>query len=169
MKTQPRSQGLFPALGTRLMETVLKSSRPNRAFFFSLETISIGDDIKIKRKFSPFFSSTLISSFYCCPFSISCPFTWLGGGLKEFRNQGEKWVIGIKFFNTVFINPDIYSCEKGCLAFGEKLTCQCRKLLWVMVVLTVAWVILGVFHRGERKQHNTSIRLLPIIPIGIVA
>ena len=32
----------------------------------------------------------------------------------------------------------VYSCsEKGCLTKGEKLTRQCRKLLWVMVVFTV--------------------------------
>ena len=32
----------------------------------------------------------------------------------------------------------MYSCfEKGCLTKGEKLTRQCRKLLWVMVVFTV--------------------------------
>ena len=32
----------------------------------------------------------------------------------------------------------IYSCfEKGCLTNGEKLTRQCRKVLWVMVVFTV--------------------------------
>ena len=30
------------------MKTVLQISRPNRAFFFSPETISIGDDIKLK-------------------------------------------------------------------------------------------------------------------------
>ena len=35
----------------------------------------------------------------------------------------------------------IYSCfEKGCLTNGEKLTWQCQKLLWVMVVFTVAWM-----------------------------
>ena len=32
-----------------------------------------------------------------------------------------------------------YSCfEKGCLTKGEKLTLQCRKLLWVMVIFIVA-------------------------------
>ena len=32
-----------------------------------------------------------------------------------------------------------YSCfEKGCLTKGEKLTRQCRKLLWVMVAFAVA-------------------------------
>ena len=35
-------------------------------------------------------------------------FTWLGGGLKEYWNQGEIWVTGVKSFNPVFINPDIY-------------------------------------------------------------
>ena len=80
----------------------------------------------------------------------------------------------------------IYSCfEEDCL---EKLTRQCRKLLWVMVVFTVAWVNLKIFQRGRRKQHqrvfvfsrsfllnrlelksNKEKLLLPIIPIGIVA
>ena len=41
----------------------------------------------------------------CRPLSIFCHFTWLGGGLKW--NQGEIRVIGVKSFNTVFINPDI--------------------------------------------------------------
>ena len=50
----------------------------------------------------------------------------------------------------------IYSCfERGCLTNGEKLTRQCRKLLWVMVVFTVAWVNLkAVFQRDGRKQHK---------------
>ena len=49
----------------------------------------------------------------------------------------------------------IYSCfEKGCLTNGEKLTWQCQKLLWVMVVFTVAWVKLKMFQRGGRKQHK---------------
>ena len=43
---------------------------------------------------------------------------------------------------------------KGCLANVEKLTRQCRKLLWVMVDFTVAWVNLKVFQRGGRKQHR---------------
>ena len=72
------------------MKTVQKNW--NRAlsglFFFSPETISKtiskGDDIKIKRKKSVLFysSSTRLSSSHCGPFSIFCPFTWLGGGLK---------------------------------------------------------------------------------------
>ena len=49
----------------------------------------------------------------------------------------------------------IYSCfEIGCLTNGEKPTWQCRKLLWVMVVFTVAWVNLKVFQRGGKKQHK---------------
>ena len=37
---------------------------------------------------------------------------------------------------------NIYSCfEKGCLTIGEKLSRQCRKLLWVIVFFfTVAWL-----------------------------
>ena len=83
----------------------------------------------------------------------------------------------------------IYSCfEKGCLTNGEKLTRQCRKLLWVMVVFTVARGNLKVFQRGGMKQHkhvfvfsrslllnrfepqSSKVKLLlPIMPIGIVA
>ena len=67
-------------------------------------------------------------------------------------------------------------------------TWQCRKLLWVMVVFTVAWVNLKVFQRGGRKQRKhvfvfffpccwITLNLnqvkpnshLPIMPIGIVA
>ena len=52
-------------------------------------------------------------------------------------------------------NGNTYGCfEKGCLTKGEKLTRQCRKLLWVIVVFTVAWVNLKVFQRGGRKQHK---------------
>ena len=59
----------------------------------------------------------------------------------------------------------IYSCfEKGCLTKGEKLTRQCRKLLWVMVVFTVAWVNLKVFQRGGRKQHKHMYLLLELRP-----
>ena len=46
---------------------------------------------------------------------------------------------------------------KGCLTNGENLTRQCRKLSWVMVVFTVAWVNLKVFQRGGKKQ-QTRIR-----------
>ena len=83
----------------------------------------------------------------------------------------------------------IYSCfEKGCLTNGQKLTRQCRKLLWVMVVLTVVRGNLKVFQRGGMKQHkhvfvfslsllrnrlepqSSKVKvLLPIMPIGIVA
>ena len=40
---------------------------------------------------------------------------------------------------------------------GNKLTRQCRKLLWLMVVFTVAWANLEVFQRGEHST-NTCIR-----------
>ena len=83
---------------------------------------------------------------------------------------------------------NVYSCfEKGCLTNGEKLTRLCRKLLWVLVVFTVAWVNLKVFQRSGRKQHkhifvlsrslllnhlelqsSKAKLLLPIMPIGIV-
>ena len=47
-----------------------------------------------------------------------------------------------------------YSCfEKGCLKNGEKLTRQCRKLLWVMVDFTVT-VNLEVFQHDGRKHHK---------------
>ena len=84
-----------------------------------------------------------------------------------------------------------YSCfEKGYLTNGERLTWQCRKLLWVMEVFTIAWLNLKVFQRGGRKEHkhvhvfvlcpslllnhlkpqsSKALRLLPIIPVGIVA
>ena len=84
----------------------------------------------------------------------------------------------------------LYSCfEKGCLTNGEKLTRQCRKLLWVLWrFFTLAWVNLKVLHRGEIKQHkhvfvlsrsfllnrlepqSSKVKLLlPIMPIGFVA
>ena len=57
---------------------------------------------------------------------------------------------------------------------GEKLTRQCWKLLWVMAVLTVAWMNIKVFKRSlllnhlERQSNKTKL-LLPIMPIDIVA
>ena len=89
----------------------------------------------------------------------------------------------------VSAKPFIYSCfEKGCLTNGQKLTRQCRNLLWVMVVFTVARGNLKGFQRGGMKQHkhvfvfsrslllnrlepqsNKVKLLLPIMPIGIVA
>ena len=80
--------------------------------------------------------------------------------------------------------------EKCCLSNGEKLTRQRRKLLWVMVVFTVAqWTSTLVnLQRGGRKQHrhvfvlsrslllhclepqsSKDKLLLPIVQIGIVA
>ena len=64
--------------------------------------------------------------------------------------------------------------------FPERLSYnrgQCQKLLWVMVVFTVAWVNLKVFQRGGRKQHKHVLspslllnhHIIPIIPIDIVA
>ena len=44
------------------------------------------------------------------------------------------------------------SFEKDCLTYGEKLTRQCRKVLWVMVVFTVPWVNFKVIQRGGGKQ-----------------
>ena len=59
----------------------------------------------------------------------------------------------------------IYSCfERGCLTNGEKLTRQCRMLLWVMrVVFTVGWVNFKVFQHGggKQKKHVCSIFLVP--------
>ena len=50
----------------------------------------------------------------------------------------------------------LYTCfEKGSLTNGEKLTRQCRKLLWVMVVFTVAWVNLRGFSVVEGNSTNT--------------
>ena len=53
-----------------------------------------------------------------------------------------------------------HSCfEKGCLTNGEKLTQQRRKLLWVMVVFTVARLNLKVFQRDiEKETAQTRIR-----------
>ena len=49
----------------------------------------------------------------------------------------------------------IYSYfEKGCLTNVEKLTRQCRKLLWVMVIFTVVWMNHKVFQCGGNKQHK---------------
>ena len=78
-----------------------------------------------------------------------------------------------------------------CLTNREKFMRQCRRLLWVKVVFTVAWLKLKVFQCRGRKQHkhkhmysfflvpccwitfNLNLRkaklLLPIMPIGIVA
>ena len=60
---------------------------------------------------------------------------------------------------TSYTQPNIYYIEytavsRSCLTNGEKLTRQCCRLLWVMVVFTVARVNLKVFQRGERKQHK---------------
>ena len=67
------------------MKTVLKNwNRGLSGRFFSPETISKVDNIKIKRKVSLFFLPLPVSvfSFHCPPFSISCPLTWLEEGLK---------------------------------------------------------------------------------------
>ena len=46
------------------------------------------------------------------------------------------WVVGTR---SPMYTRNVYSCvEEGCLRNLEKLTRQCRKLLWVMVVFTVA-------------------------------
>ena len=81
----------------------------NGAIELKSRPISKGDDIKIKRKVSPFFSFfTRLCSFHCPPFSIFCPFTWFESGVKVSLNQGEIRTIGVKFLSTMFINPDIY-------------------------------------------------------------
>ena len=55
-------------------------SRPKLAFF-SRQKLSLKvDDIKIKRKVSPFFFPLPVYLPFI--FSIFCPFTWLGEGLK---------------------------------------------------------------------------------------
>ena len=52
------------------IELSLYSALSGRVFF------SKGDDIKIKRKLSPFFPSfARLSCFHCHPFFILCPFT----------------------------------------------------------------------------------------------
>ena len=69
----------------------------------------------------------------------------------------QKHLTGSHKKKSVSGNCDIkrYSCfEKGCLTNGKKPTRQCRKLLWVMVVLTVAWLNRKVFQRDGRKQHK---------------
>ena len=52
-----------------------------------------------------------------------------------------------------------YSCyEIGCLKHGERLTRQCRKSLWVMVVFMVVSMNHKVFRVVERNSTNTCIR-----------
>ena len=77
--------------------------------FFSPE-ISKGDNVKNKRKFSPFFKFffTCLSPLHCHPFSIFCPFTWLGGTLKVGWNHDEIRVIEVGMFSTVVMNPVRY-------------------------------------------------------------
>ena len=62
----------------------------NSAIELKSRPISKGNDIKIKRKVSPFFAFfTRLCSFHCPPFSIFCPFTWFERGVKVSLNQGE--------------------------------------------------------------------------------
>ena len=52
--------------------------------------------------------------------------------------------------------------KKGCLTNGEKLMRQCRKLLWVMGVFTIALVNPGCFSMMEgNNRHIYSFSLLP--------
>ena len=56
-------------------------------------------------------------------------------------------------------NTHEYSCfEKGCLTNGENLTRQCRKLLWVMVVLRLLERTSRCFSVVEGNSTNTCIR-----------
>ena len=69
----------------------------------------------MKRKVSPFSSAlpTRLSSFHCPPFSIFLLLHGLKAALRSSEiTAGEIWVIGFKFFSTVFINSDIYILYK---------------------------------------------------------
>ena len=61
----------------------MKSLIKRASVFSPPETISKGDDIKIKRIVSPFFYSfTPLFCFHCPPVSISLPVSWLESGVK---------------------------------------------------------------------------------------
>ena len=121
-------------------------------------------------------------------FSFSCSTRHLTRSLRSllrYRVEHSK----IKFISTRgHVISSIYSCFKKGLTNREKLTRQCRKLLWVMSVFTFPWVNFNMFQRCGRKQHkrvfvhsrslllnrlepqsSKAKLLLPTIPIGIVA
>ena len=105
----------------------------------------------------------------------------------EHLREKRRYLAGVQAIKSRYFAA-IYSCfEKGCLPNGEKLTRQCRKSLWVMVVFTVA-CFYGCLQRGGMKLHkhvfvlsrslllnrlepqsSKARLLLPIMPIGIVA
>ena len=101
---------------------------------FLLSRNSKGDDIKMKRKVSPFFPSFRhLSSFHCRPFSIFCPFTWLGGSSNVLRNHREIRVIGVHFYKSRQIYVWIYENEaKGLVAHtkGELFSSPERTICW---------------------------------------
>ena len=93
------------------MKTVLKKW----SVFFSPETISKVDDIKIQRNVSLFSPSSLSSPFslylsVCfCLFVFFCLFSSFGVISRPFGLVKSKWIwlFWCKVLNTVFINPDI--------------------------------------------------------------
>ena len=63
-------------------------------------------------------------------------------GTVDFQNYLEFTVDHIQLFRErLFTNR-------------EKLTWQCQKLLWAIVIFMVAWLNLMVFQHGGRKQHK---------------
>ena len=92
--------------------------RPKRAFLSRQKSY----DIKIKRKVSPFFLLLLAYLPFIALLSLFfARFTWLEEGLKVYWNQGEIWMLGVEFFSTIFINPDIF------------ITCFLTQLLQIAV------------------------------------
>ena len=81
-------------------------------------------------------------------------------GLDSMWQRTQTWCCSLIYLpfptdNTwIKLNIKLYSCfQKGFLTNGVKLTRQCRKLLWVMVLLK-DWMNLKVFQHGGRKQHK---------------
>ena len=87
-------------------------------------------------------------------------------------------------FSALQNAQNINSCSRGCLTNGEKLTRQCRKLLWVMWFLRLLDWTSRSFRVVEENSTNTRISVLlnylkpqssktelsrPKMPIGIVA
>ena len=84
-------------------------SRPKRAFFFSPETISKVDDIKIKRKVSPFFLPLHVYLPFIAVLSLFFSrFLGLKKALRFSEIKVKIRVFGIEFFSTIFVNSNIY-------------------------------------------------------------
>ena len=95
---------------------------------------------------------------------------WLARWLAKYYSlpssrRKTKWLLSLYFHKKVTIWAAsysacvVYSCfEKGCLTIGARLTRQCRKLLWVMVILRLLDWTSRCFSVVEGNSTNLCIR-----------